>query len=81
MSPRVVSRPEASSIVGGGGFSFFVPKIRLIEAAYWSDYRSTIYSTLNSGAQLSQCQNKSSSAAILKQAALSSQASHKGAVA
>ena len=32
VSPRVVRRPEASSIVGGGGFSFFVPKIRRIAA-------------------------------------------------
>ena len=32
VSPRVVNRPEASSTVGVGGFSFFVPKMRFIEA-------------------------------------------------
>ncbi len=30
MSPRVVSLPDASSTVGVGGFSFFVPKMRRI---------------------------------------------------
>ena len=32
VSPLVVNLPEASSIVGVGGFSFFVPNMRFMEA-------------------------------------------------